>query len=103
MFLDEPVSALDIGHQLEVTQIARDYADAGGCVIAVMHDLNLTAMFADSVALMKNGRLVVQAAPEAVMTDEILSDAYGCVLRVNAAPAHQGVPYLLPQVARLAS
>lgn len=103
LFLDEPVSALDIGHQLEVMQIARDYSDAGGCVVAVMHDLNLTVMFADSVALMKGGRLVVQAAPRAVMTDEILSDAYGCVLRVNAAPSHKGVPFLLPQVARLAS
>ncbi|WP_341365695.1 heme ABC transporter ATP-binding protein [Yoonia sp. BS5-3] len=99
LFLDEPVSALDIGHQLEVMQIARAYADAGGCVIAVMHDLNLTAMFADSVALMKEGRLVLQAAPDVVMTDQILSDAYSCGLRVNLAPSHGRIPFLLPQVA----
>ena len=42
LFLDEPVASLDLGHQLMVLRLARGYADAGGGVVAVMHDLNLT-------------------------------------------------------------
>ena len=99
LFLDEPVSALDIGHQLEVMKIIRDFADAGGSVIAVMHDLNLTAMFADSVALLAAGLMVVQDSPISVLTDSHLSTAYKCDVRVNAAPpTGHGVPFLLPHM-----
>ena len=101
LFLDEPVSALDIGHQLQVMQIARDFADAGGGVIAVMHDLNLTAMFADSVALISEGHLMAQGTPEEVLCDDRLSAAYRCAIRVNTKPG-QGV-FLLPHAASLAA
>ncbi len=97
LFLDEPVSSLDIGHQLLVMQIARDFADAGGGVIAVMHDLNLTAMFANNIALISQGHLAGQGAPAAILTDDMLSDAYHCNLRVNTSP-DQGT-FLLPHAA----
>ncbi len=98
LFLDEPVSALDIGHQLMVMQIARDFADAGGGVVAVMHDLNLTAMFADDVALISEGRILAQGPSEDVFTDSLLSDAYHCAVRVNATPTSG--TFLLPHVAQ---
>lgn len=101
LFLDEPVSALDIGHQLQVMQIARDFADAGGGVVAVMHDLNLTAMFSDSVALIAEGRLMAQGSPDEVIRDDRLSQAYRCAIRVNTQPG-QGV-FLLPHAASLAA
>jgi iron complex transport system ATP-binding protein len=97
LILDEPVASLDIAHQLEVMTLARDFAQAGGGVVAVMHDLNLTAMFAQSVALMSGGRIVTQGAVDAVFTDENLSDAYACALRVNTAPARS--TYILPHAA----
>ena len=101
LFLDEPVSALDIGHQLQVMQIAHDYAAAGGGVVAVMHDLNLTAMFADSVALVSEGEILEQGAPEHVFNDALLSRAYHCDVRVNTAPS-QGT-YILPHAAKMAA
>lgn len=96
LMLDEPVSSLDIAHQLVVMRLARDYAQAGGGVIAVMHDLNLTALFADRVIIMAKGRMLAQGSPAEVITDDILSSAYGCDLRVNAVPP-QG-PWVLPQL-----
>ena len=99
LFLDEPVAALDIGHQLTVMQIARAYADAGGGVVAVMHDLNLSAMFADRIALLQNGRMLAQGTPAQVLTDTNLSRAYGCAVRVNAVPARG--PWLVPQAMAL--
>ena len=102
LLLDEPVSALDIAHQLEVTQIARDFADAGGGVVAVMHDLNLTAMFADRIVLLAEGHVLSAGTVAEVMTSETLSRAYGCRLQVGTAPP-PGTPFLLPHAARLAA
>lgn len=99
LLLDEPVSALDIGHQLDVMRIARAYADNQGGVIAVMHDLNLTAMFADNVALMRDGAILCQGRPIDVLTDENLSAAYGCALRISTPPSDPATPYILPQAA----
>ncbi len=98
LFLDEPVSSLDIGHQLEVMGLVRRYADRGGGVVAVMHDLNLTAQFADSVAVMAEGRVVAQGRPDAVFDDTRLSGVYDCRLRLNAVPDGP-VPFVLPQTA----
>lgn len=57
LYLDEPVSSLDIKHQLIIMNIARDFARRGGGVIAILHDLNLTAMYADRIFVMHRGRL----------------------------------------------
>ena len=98
LFLDEPVSSLDIGQQLGVMQLVRSYADRGGGVVAVMHDLNLTAMYADRVTLMQAGQAVAAGAVKDVLTDDILSGAYGCRVRVNTAPPMGGT-FLLPHAA----
>ncbi|WP_371156882.1 heme ABC transporter ATP-binding protein [Jannaschia sp. 2305UL9-9] len=93
LFLDEPVAALDIAHQRVVMDIARDFARSGGGVIAVMHDLNLTAGFADRMILLAGGRVLAAGTPVEVMTDAILSRAYGCAVRVGAVPS---TPFVLP-------
>jgi len=98
LFLDEPVASLDIGHQLGVMELARRYADRGGGVIAVMHDLNLTAMFADQVTLLSKGEVAATGEVANVLTDDLLSAAYACTLRVNMAPS-AGKTFLLPQTA----
>ncbi|MDO5527899.1 MAG: heme ABC transporter ATP-binding protein [Paracoccus sp. (in: a-proteobacteria)] len=95
LLLDEPVSSLDIAHQLAVMRLARDYARRGGGVIAVMHDLNLTAMFADHLLLMQAGRALAEGPPDEVLTDALLTCAYDCPLRTSCAPS-QGA-WLLPQ------
>lgn len=98
LLLDEPVSSLDIAHQLQVMQIARDFAQGGGGVIAVMHDLNLTALYADRVAVLSAGQCLAFGTPPEVLTDDTLSRAYGCTLRVSAPPP-VGIPFILPHAA----
>ncbi|WP_425356489.1 heme ABC transporter ATP-binding protein [Xaviernesmea rhizosphaerae] len=100
LFLDEPVSNLDIRHQLAIMQLARDHARQGGGVVAVMHDLNLTAMFADSVVMMRAGRVEAEGTPEAVMQDGLLGRLFGCALKVGTVPP-AGMPFVLPQTATL--
>jgi iron complex transport system ATP-binding protein len=97
LLLDEPVSSLDIAHQLVVMRLAADYARRGGGVIAVLHDLNLTALFAQTLVLMSAGRVLAQGPAAEVLTDDLLSRAYGCRLRVNAIP-ESGI-WVLPHAA----
>lgn len=78
LFLDEPVAALDIGHQLQVMNIARDFARAGGGVIAVMHDLNLTGLYADHIVMLTDGRVLASGPTGQVLTRANLSRAYDC-------------------------
>jgi len=96
LFLDEPVASLDIGHQLQVMRLAADFARAGGGVIAVMHDLNLTAMFAQSVTLMMGGQVLAAGPVGQVFTSATLSAAYDCDLQVSTPPPGGGV-FVLPQ------
>lgn len=82
LLLDEPTSALDIAHQLELMDTVSLHArEKGLSVLMVVHDLNLAARYADSIVMMKGGRVVVQGAPERVLTRENLVAVYG----VNAA------------------
>jgi iron complex transport system ATP-binding protein len=99
LLLDEPVASLDIGHQLMVMRLLKDFANRGGGVVAVMHDLNLSAMFADHMAMIKDGQILKHGAPADVMQNAILSQAYGCTLTVNT-PAAAGQSYILPHVAQ---
>lgn len=99
LFLDEPVSSLDIRHQLQVMDVARAYAEAGGGVVAVLHDLNLTAMYADQVLALKNGRLVATGAPDETLTTALIRDLYECDLSVGTVPSGHK-PFILPHGAR---
>ncbi|RVD69128.1 heme ABC transporter ATP-binding protein [Mesorhizobium sp. M4A.F.Ca.ET.029.04.2.1] len=98
LFLDEPVSSLDVKHQLIIMDIARDFARRGGGVVAILHDLNLTAMYSDRTHVMHRGRLAAAGAPGDVLTDELIETVFDCRLKVGALPA-ANMPFVLPQSA----
>jgi iron complex transport system ATP-binding protein len=77
LLLDEPTASLDLRHQHDVLRVARRFADSGGCVVVVLHDLNLCARYADKVFLLHYGRLLGAGDVGAVMTPEWLGAAYG--------------------------
>lgn len=95
LFLDEPVASLDLGHQLQVMALARAFADAGGGVVMVMHDLNLTASVADHIGFVIDGQIAAAGPPETVITAALLGRAFGCNVALNTAPAFG--PWFLPQ------
>ena len=100
LFLDEPVSSLDIKHQLVIMKIAKEFAASGGGVVAILHDLNLTSMFADHVTVISRGEVSAAGAPATVFTDELIEAVFECRLRVGVLPAGD-VPFVLPQSALL--
>jgi len=96
LLLDEPTASLDLAHQLLVMRLARAHAEAGGGVLAVMHDLNLAAMLADDIMALDRGRVAARGAPASVITDRLMAEVYGVDLKVGATPPGT---FVLPQTA----
>jgi iron complex transport system ATP-binding protein len=95
LLLDEPTSALDIAHQLHVLDLLRTATRQRGLTtIAVLHDLNAAARFADRVALMHRGRLVGIGAPEAILRPTLLQSAFDVHVAVDHGS--DGHPVVLP-------
>ncbi|MGI2033558.1 heme ABC transporter ATP-binding protein [Rhizobium panacihumi] len=96
LFLDEPTASLDLGHQISVLETARDFASGGGIVLAILHDLNLAAEFADHLVVLHNGKVVKSGVCADAITDDIIAKVYGIGGAVGRLPAAH-MPYVLPQ------
>lgn len=76
LFLDEPTSSLDPFHQHRTMRIAREAADAGCCVVVVLHDMNLAATYADRLLLLQKGKYVAEGPVAEVMTEERIEQLF---------------------------
>ncbi len=94
LLLDEPTASLDFAHQHHGLNVARRLARAGAGVLAVLHDLNLAALYADRVCLMEAGRIVALGAPAEALDAEILTAVFGHPV-VAVARLGEGRPALL--------
>jgi iron complex transport system ATP-binding protein len=95
LLLDEPISALDIRHQLEVLEsVTRLTRERGLTTICVLHDLNAMARFADQVALMCKGRLIACGSPRDILTASAVAEAFEIEARVTADI--DGLPTVTP-------
>jgi len=81
LLLDEPEASLDIAHQHFVLAAARRLAARGIGVLAVLHELNLAARYADRVAIIDQGRLCRIGPPQSTLEPELLSRIYGITMR----------------------
>ena len=69
LLLDEPTAFLDIKHQVAVYDLIRQLSrEQGLAVVAILHDLNLAALYCDRLALLKAGRVFCQGTPDQVLT-----------------------------------
>ena len=78
LLLDEPVSNLDPAHQHQLLGETRRLAREGHAVLVILHDLNLTAQYADEVVLLSAGRVRACGPAGEIMRPERLSEIYGC-------------------------
>jgi iron complex transport system ATP-binding protein len=83
LLLDEPTAALDVGHQHDVLELVDELRrERDLAVVSVMHDLNLAAQYPDRLVLLRDGELVADGPPAAVLTSDALSDLYGATVDV---------------------
>lgn len=95
VLLDEPTTALDVGHQATVMAHIEHLRTQGRTVVAVLHDLNMAAYF-DNVLLLRKGSIVASGAPSDVLTSADLTHAYGHPIDVAEHPSSGG-PLILPR------
>ncbi|MEJ2689839.1 MAG: ABC transporter ATP-binding protein, partial [Deltaproteobacteria bacterium] len=96
ILLDEPTTALDPAHQVRIMDLMERFRqEKATTVIMVSHDLNLAAMYADRLLLLKDGKIVVIGSPGEVITPEGVKESYGCELLIDKNPLG-GVPRVVP-------
>jgi len=78
---DEPVANLDPAYALEAMTLLKAEAVRGVCVVVCLHDLGLTARFADHVVLLVGSRLQASGSPAAVLQPGVIDAAYGVGFR----------------------
>jgi iron complex transport system ATP-binding protein len=87
LLLDEPISALDVAHQLEVLALVRRLCrDKGIAVVVVVHDINMAARFCDRLIALKQGRLIADGAPQALMAASRLEEIFDVGMGVLPHP-----------------
>lgn len=95
LLLDEPTNSLDLTHQHATLDLARKFAEQGVAVLAVLHDLNLAAQYADKIVLLHRGKHVITGTPTQVLTMEIIESVFDIPVMITDHP-HLSCPLIIP-------
>jgi iron complex transport system ATP-binding protein len=76
LFLDEPLTSLDINYQQEFLQIAREFTKADTVLVAVMHDINLAIQYADKLFFLKEGELIAHGRPKEIVHEDLIKKVF---------------------------
>ena len=90
LILDEPTNHLDIRYQLQLMELVRGL---GRTVITAVHDLNIAAVYCDTLAVLDHGCVVAVGSPRDVLTPDLIRQVYGVTARVQLD--ENGLPYIL--------
>ena len=87
LLLDEPTTALDLGHQQDVLELVDALRrERGLTVIATLHDLTLAARYGDRIAILAKGRVAETGRPAGVLTVENIATYFGATVRIVDDP-----------------
>jgi len=94
LLVDEPIASLDIHYQLAVMEVLKNYSREDNGVIVAIHDLSLAARFCDRLCLLDKGELIALGTPAEVLTETLLSRAYGVPVDIDL---DRNPPVVLPK------
>lgn len=77
LIADEPVAALDPRHQLRIAVLIREFVDAGGGALVVLHEVALAARFADRLVWMSCGKIIADGSPRDTVSADLMQQVYG--------------------------
>lgn len=86
LLLDEPAAHLDIGHELQLFRVLDQIRSGGVAVLAVVHDLQRAAAWAERMLLLADGRVAAEGPPEAVLASEAAAQAFGVTITPHRLP-----------------
>ena len=97
LLLDEPTTFLDITHQLDMLDLFRAVnREHGTTVVAVLHDLNQAARYADRIVAMRDGAILRTGTPEEVLTPEVMQRVFDLDCTVIPDP-ETATPMVVPR------
>ncbi len=84
LLLDEPISALDIAHQIAVLDLVHQLTRARGLsVVMVLHDVNMASRYCDEIIALRDGSLIARGSPREIMTPDHLKRIYGVDFNIH--------------------
>ncbi len=97
LLLDEPITYLDIAYQVEILDLLTDLNRKRHTTIAmVLHDINLSARYADYIFAMKKGQLIAQGTPDAIITPGLMDEIFGLDCTILTDPVSK-TPFIIPK------
>ena len=96
LFADEPTTALDPRHQLDIMQRLKSYVSAERGAFVVAHEPGLAARFADTLVWMKDGAIIATGTPADTLTPDMLETVYGIEAKVSFDEDHPVVDMVGP-------
>lgn len=88
LFLDEPLTSLDINYQQEFLQVAAKFTENNTILIAVMHDINLAIQYADNLFFLKEGELIAYGKPKDILTEELIKEVFNVPVSIINNPVN---------------
>lgn len=96
LLLDEPTTFLDITYQVEILDLLKDLnVKYGTTIVMVLHDINLSARYADYLFTVKKGRIIAEGPPNDIITSELIKETFNLDCRVINDPV-SNTPLILP-------
>jgi iron complex transport system ATP-binding protein len=86
LLLDEPAAHLDIGHELGLFRVLDEIRGGGVAVLAVVHDLQRAAGWAERMLLLEDGRVTAEGPPQAVLASAAAAKAFGVTITAHQPP-----------------
>ena len=97
LLLDEPTTFLDIAYQIEILDLLTDLnRKRGTTIVMVLHDINMSARYADYIFAVHKGILVSQGAPSEVITERLIKQVFGLDCMVIKDPVSCS-PFIVPK------
>ncbi|MDF2588684.1 MAG: iron dicitrate transporter ATP-binding protein [Anaerocolumna sp.] len=97
LLLDEPTTYLDIAYQVEILDLLTDLnRKRGTTIVMVLHDINLSARYADYIFAVHKGSLVSQGTPKEVISEELIKQVFGLSCSVINDPVSDS-PFIIPK------
>jgi iron complex transport system ATP-binding protein len=92
LLLDEPISALDVSHQVDVLALVRRLCHARGLTaLVVLHDINMASRFCDRLMALKEGRMIADGPPAALLKRAVLREVFDLGMGVIPHPGGHGM------------
>lgn len=96
LLMDEPISNLDINHQIQIMDLIKGYQrEKGVTVVMVLHDLNIAAQYCEKLILLNRGEIFCSGEPETVLTRDNIRAVYGIDVHIMENPL-SGHPMVVP-------